>query len=132
MCRSGRRTTLQVQNFKFLKEMGLKKPAFLPDFGKVQPPLLEPIADLGGAMSAVLVQGRDEECDHSCLQSYALKVCRRRGRRCWTGSTPALMHRLAVHADCALGGAWIISCLVHGGAGVHWSCIAGVFVQGHH
>ncbi len=33
--RSGRSTTLQIQNFKFLKEMGLKKPAFLPDFGKV-------------------------------------------------------------------------------------------------
>jgi len=53
MCRSGRRTTLQVQNFKFLKEMGLKKPAFLPDFGKVQPLLLEPIADFGGAKACL-------------------------------------------------------------------------------
>ncbi|CAK0739616.1 hypothetical protein CVIRNUC_001181 [Coccomyxa viridis] len=33
-CRSGRTAALQVQNFKFLKEMGLKKPGFLPDFGK--------------------------------------------------------------------------------------------------
>ena len=33
--RSGRTAALQVQNFKFLKEMGLKKPGFLPDFGKV-------------------------------------------------------------------------------------------------
>ncbi len=33
--RSGRSTTLHIQNFKFLKEMGLKKPGFLPDFGKV-------------------------------------------------------------------------------------------------
>ena len=33
--RSGRAAALQVQNFKFLKEMGLKKPGFLPDFGKV-------------------------------------------------------------------------------------------------
>ena len=36
--RSGRAAVLQVQNFKFLKEMGLKKPGFLPDFdfGKVR------------------------------------------------------------------------------------------------
>ena len=33
--RSGRAAALHVQNFKFLKEMGLKKPGFLPDFGKV-------------------------------------------------------------------------------------------------
>ena len=33
--RFGRSTTLHIQNLKFLKEMGLKKPAFLPDFGKV-------------------------------------------------------------------------------------------------
>ncbi|KAK9917218.1 hypothetical protein WJX75_001950 [Coccomyxa subellipsoidea] len=32
--RSGRRAVLEVQNFKFMKELGLKKPAFLPDFGK--------------------------------------------------------------------------------------------------
>ncbi|CAL5223759.1 g6322 [Coccomyxa viridis] len=33
-CRSGRSTTLHIQNFKFLKNVGLKKPGFLPDFGK--------------------------------------------------------------------------------------------------
>ena len=30
------RTQLRVQNFKFLKQLGLKKPGFLPDFGKVR------------------------------------------------------------------------------------------------
>lgn len=30
------RKQLQVQNFKFLKQLGLKKPGFLPDFGKVR------------------------------------------------------------------------------------------------
>lgn len=29
-----------MQNFKFMKDLGLKKPAFLPDFGKVLPPFL--------------------------------------------------------------------------------------------
>lgn len=30
------RRQLQVTNFKFLKQLGLKKPGFLPDFGKVR------------------------------------------------------------------------------------------------
>lgn len=44
--RFGRSTTLHIQNFKFLKEMGLKKPAFLPDFGKVVVLTLYHIAEL--------------------------------------------------------------------------------------
>ncbi|CAL8463530.1 g3064 [Coccomyxa elongata] len=34
LARAGRQAVLEVQNFKFMKDLGLKKPAFLPDFGK--------------------------------------------------------------------------------------------------
>lgn len=34
LARAGRRAVLEVQNFKFMKDLGPKKPAFLPDFGK--------------------------------------------------------------------------------------------------
>ena len=33
--KSGRAAVVEVKSFKFMKKLGLKKPEFLPDFGKV-------------------------------------------------------------------------------------------------
>lgn len=75
------RKQVVTENFKFMKNLGLKKPAFLPDFGLVR---------IAGGLAMLLSLSTAISHDISVVSKSEDVYCRTRERLCLTTSSQAL------------------------------------------